>query len=292
MELLQLRYFLEVAATQHMTHSAQRLHIAQPSLSQAIRRLEDEVGVSLFARKGRNIVLTECGEFFREQLTPILERLDSLPAQLQEMADPEHVTIRLYVGAASVLVTEAIVAFQKEHPKANFQFLTQADHDFCDIQISSHPFVPEYTPRAGQFVCSEEIFLAVPDTPEYADKNRQPLSEFQGCRFISLMNSRQFRMICDRFCAQAGFIPHMVFESDNPDAVRNMIAANMGIGFWPAHTWGPIAHKKIRTLSVTAPVCRRSIHVVRNKNRTKDPAVNQFYLFLCHYFSEQLACQN
>ena len=62
MELIQIRYFLEVAETKHMTNSAKNLHISQPALSQAIRRLEESLGVPLFASKGRNIVLTEYGQ--------------------------------------------------------------------------------------------------------------------------------------------------------------------------------------------------------------------------------------
>ena len=62
MELLQLRYFHEVAQTQHMTNSAKRLGVAQPALTQAIRRLEGELDAKLFERAGRNIRLTPCGE--------------------------------------------------------------------------------------------------------------------------------------------------------------------------------------------------------------------------------------
>ena len=67
MEINQMRYFLEVASTQHVTRSAERLHIAQPALSKAIHNLEQELGVPLFASKGRNIVLTEYGNIFRKK---------------------------------------------------------------------------------------------------------------------------------------------------------------------------------------------------------------------------------
>ena len=66
MELLQLEYFYAVAKTQHVTHTAEQLHIAQPALTQSIHRLEKELGVPLFHRSGRNIALTEYGVYLRK----------------------------------------------------------------------------------------------------------------------------------------------------------------------------------------------------------------------------------
>ena len=87
MELLQLEYFYAVAKTQHVTHTAEQLHIAQPALTQSIHRLEKELGVPLFHRNGRNIALTEYGVYLRDALKPILENLHELPEVLQEMAN-------------------------------------------------------------------------------------------------------------------------------------------------------------------------------------------------------------
>ena len=74
-----MKYFLEVAASQHVTRSAEKLHIAQPALTQAIHRLEKELNVPLFVSRGRNIVLTEYGKFLQKKLTPLLEELDEIP---------------------------------------------------------------------------------------------------------------------------------------------------------------------------------------------------------------------
>ena len=68
MELLQLRYFLEVAESEHVTHSAQKLRVSQPSLTQAISRLERELGVQLFEPEGRGIRLTEAGRFYSKRI--------------------------------------------------------------------------------------------------------------------------------------------------------------------------------------------------------------------------------
>ena len=86
MELLQLEYFYAVAQNQHMTRTAEQLHIAQPSLTQSIRRLEKELGVPLFYHSGRNIALTEYGVALQEALTPVLKTLHQIPNQLQQLA--------------------------------------------------------------------------------------------------------------------------------------------------------------------------------------------------------------
>ena len=122
MELLQLEYFYAVAQNQHMTRTAEQLHIAQPSLTQSIRRLEKELGVPLFYHSGRNIALTEYGVALQEALTPVLKTLHQIPNQLQHLAQERETTIRLNVLAASTLVTQALISYKKDHDGLNFSF--------------------------------------------------------------------------------------------------------------------------------------------------------------------------
>lgn len=121
MELMQIRYFLEVANTKHMTNSAKNLHITQPALTQAIRRLENDLGVPLFTAKGRNIVLTEYGKYLQKKLEPLMAQFDDIPEQLKMMVALESETIHMNVLAASGLVMEAIIEYKKEHEDINFQ---------------------------------------------------------------------------------------------------------------------------------------------------------------------------
>ena len=73
MELLQLKYFYAVAKSLHVTNTAQELHVAQPALTQSIKRLESELGVKLIKTRGRNIVLTEYGEFLKGEIAPFMD---------------------------------------------------------------------------------------------------------------------------------------------------------------------------------------------------------------------------
>lgn len=286
MELLQLRYFLEVAHSQHITQSAEKLHIAQPSLSQSIKRLESELGVNLFAPRGRNIELTEHGKFLRDKLIPIMQRLDALPEQIREMADPEQTTIRLHVTAASLTVSEAIIEYRRTHEKVNFQFILGEDANLFDVSIEG--CIAATPAQEDCFTLNERIYLAVPDVPRFANLSRVHLRDFREAKFISLVSGKQFRHACDRFCADAGFHPHIVFESDSPDTVRNMIAAHMGIGFWPAFTWGRLNNTGMRLLDIEDPFCRRSIVIRLQKNRIDSHIIEDFYSFLCDYFMDRM----
>jgi DNA-binding transcriptional LysR family regulator len=285
MEITQIRYFLEVAQSEHMTRSAERLHIAQPALSQAIRRMEKELGVPLFVSKGRNIVLTEYGKYLQGQLKPIMEKLDSLPHTLQKMAKINYDTIHISVLAASAMLTQAIIEYEGENKEINFRLTQNSDEETYDIQITTKAF--NYTANKNdknQFVCPERIFLAVPNNEQYRDIKSIKLADVENEGFISLLGSKQFRYICDRLCQQAGINPHIIFESDNPAAVKNMIAANLGIGFWPEFTWGKIDSDKIKLIEIDEPNCSRNIIITYNENYSENKNISEFFEFLKDYF--------
>lgn len=285
MELMQIRYFLETARTKHMTNSAKNLHITQPALTQAIRRLEKDLGVPLFTAKGRNIVLTEYGRYLQKKLEPLMEQLDAVPEQLKMMVALEGETIHMNVLAASSLVMEAIIEYKKGHEDINFQLQQNSESELYDIAVTTKLFYQGA--EENSFACAEEIYLAVPRNQRYQGRTSVRLEETSEEGFISLLGSREFRYICDRFCQHAGFTPKIIFESDNPSAVKNMIAANMGIGFWPEFTWGSIENENVRLLKIEEPVCQRDIIIHYNRNKTDSRNVTDFYEFLTNFFADR-----
>lgn len=283
MELMQIRYFLEVAHTKHMTNSAKNLHITQPALTQAIRRLENDLGVPLFAAKGRNIVLTEYGKYLQKKLEPLMAQMDDIPRQLKMMVALESETIHMNVLAASSLVMEAIIQYKKKHEDINFQLHQNIESELYDIAVTTKLFYQADNDE-NRYACAEEIYLAVPENRRYSGRTSICLAEVEEEGFVSLLGSREFRYICDRFCQHAGFTPRIIFESDNPAAVKNMIAANMGIGFWPEFTWGKIENEQVRLLKIEDPVCQRDIIIHYNRNKPDSRNVVDFYEFLTEFF--------
>lgn len=280
---MQIRYFLEVANTKHITNSAKNLHITQPALTQAIRRLENDLGVPLFAAKGRNIVLTEYGKYLQKKLEPLMAQIDDIPEQLKMMVALESETIHMNVLAASSLVMEAIIQYKKKHADINFQLHQNIESELYDIAVTTKLFY-QAADDENSFACAEEIYLAVPENRRYSGRTSICLPEVADEGFVSLLGSREFRYICDRFCQHAGFTPKIIFESDNPAAVKNMIAANMGIGFWPEFTWGSIENEPVRLLKIDDPVCQRDIIINYNRNKMDSQNVVDFYDFLKEFF--------
>lgn len=283
MELMQIRYFLEVANTKHMTNSAKNLHITQPALTQAIRRLENDLGVPLFAAKGRNIVLTEYGKYLQKKLEPLMAQIDDIPEQLKMMVALESETIHMNVLAASSLVMEAIIQYKKKHADIHFQLHQNIESELYDIAVTTKLFYQAADDK-NSFACAEEIYLAVPENRRYSGRTSVCLPDVADEGFVSLLGSREFRYICDRFCQHAGFTPKIIFESDNPAAVKNMIAANMGVGFWPEFTWGSIENEPVRLLKIEDPVCQRDIIINYNRNKMDSQNVADFYEFLKEFF--------
>lgn len=284
MELSQIRYFLEVAKTQHITKSAERLHIAQPALTKSIHKLQSELGVPLFMKKGRNIILTQYGQYLMQKLQPLVNALDTVQTDLAHMAETENHTIRLSVLAASTLVTQAIIEYKKLHPKINFHVLQSPENELYDIEITTNLFFNNIESEENRFVCTEKIYLAVPDTEKYRDKTSVDLSQFENEGFISLFGSKQLRIICDKFCHHSGFEPNIIFESDSPYAVKNMIGANLGVGFWPEFTWGDVNNTHVKLLEIEKPICRRDILITYKDIKTDSSYSKDFYEFLKSYF--------
>lgn len=288
MELTQIRYFLEVAESQHITKSANKLHISQPSLTQAIHRLEESFGVPLFMSKGRNIVLTEYGKYLKKRLKPIVEELDLLPEQMKVMAKLSSETIHLNVLAASSLVTEAVIDYKHNKKNLNFQLIQSNESEIYDIEITSRMVngrkkekdVYEEGLKENEFICEEKIYLAVPNIDKYRTKHTIKMAEVMEEGFISLAGSKQFSGICSRFCQDIGFKPKVIFESDNLTAVKNMIMANMGVGFWPEFTWGVLDNEHVKLLEIEDASCKREVIISYNLNKIDNRNVIEFFKFL------------
>jgi DNA-binding transcriptional LysR family regulator len=233
-------------------------------------------------------VLTDTGKYLYEQLVPIVKELDTLQDKVKIKSQVDNKIIHMNVLAASVLATDAIIAYKQERKNINFQIFQNSPEALYDVEITTKDSNQELQcDREDMFVCNEQIYLAVPNTPKYAGMTSIKLKDVTNEGFISLYGSKQFRVITNKFCNCVGFSPKVIFESDSPDTVRNMIAANMGIGFWPKFTWGNMNNDQVKLLEIEDVDCSRDIVVTRNLNKSNNENVIDFFEYLKEYFEER-----
>lgn len=287
MELLQLKYFLAVAKSEHMTNTAKQLHIAQPALTQSIHRLEQELGVSLFERAGRGIRLSPAGAYVRDRVKPAMETLENVARDVQLFQQGEQGVVRVGVHAASGVAIDGIAAYSELNPHVSFEITQDERERHRDVIVTT------ITPRGSSTVenavektpFSERIGIAVPASSALG--NTASLADFASERFIALAGSRRFREVCDTFCARRAFTPHIAFESDNPLVVKKMIGLGLGVGFWPDHSWGNLDPASCRLVHLQETEFTRDVIVAKTSRCTPDSEAQRFYDFLLDYVAKR-----
>ena len=281
MELAKLKYFLVVAKEQHVTKAAEYLCIAQPALTQAIKSLERELGVNLFEKRGRNVVLTEYGKYLQNRLENLLPEFDKIPGEIENLKNKVNKTIKINIKAASTFVINAIVKYTQKNKDVVFEFEQSDLSSDCDILITTDGAKSDKSILPIQsFVKEEQIYLAVPKNSVYANFSSIELSVVKNEKFIMFSSSMLFGVICNKYCSKSGFQPNITFESDSPSAVQNIISTGIGVAFWPEFSWGKTKNKNVVLIPITKPNCKRNLIFELYSKKTKSKYAENFFNFL------------
>lgn len=281
MDIQKLKYFYTVAKLEHVTRASEEIHISQPSLTQAMQSLESELGVPLFKKQGRRIVLTEFGVYLKGRLDALLPEFDNLPNELNQLKNQVNKTVKLNILAASSFVINTIMRYKKKNSEVIFDFEQNNLVADSDIVITTNGVNANKKKECvKRCVKQERIYLAVPKQSKYAEYESISLCEVKEEPFIMFSNSRLFGVICNKFCSIAGFTPKILFESDSPSAVQNMIGMGTGVAFWPEYSWGKIKDKNTVLLPIAEPVCQRDLIIELHERLPQSKYAEDFYNYL------------
>ncbi|CAM5791489.1 LysR family transcriptional regulator [Brevibacillus borstelensis] len=241
MELRQIRYVLAVAEERSFSRAASRLHLAQPSLSQQIAKLEKILGVPLFHRLPQHVELTDAGQRFVQVAQTLVDMAEGLEREMRSYAVGE--SGKLLVGSLPItgayVLPRVIPDFTRQFPGVELQLIEETSSHLehllvrgkIDISLLTMPITDPTLETIPAI--HEEIFLAVPPQHPIAGQKEVDLAELAGQPFILLKEGQGFRTISLRLCEEAGFRPRIVFESTNIQTVQSLVAAGMGLSFAP-----------------------------------------------------------
>jgi len=245
MELRHLRYFCVAAEEMHIGRAAERLAISQPPLTQQIKMLETEMGVHLFRRQGRGVVLTEAGRIFHDKARAILAQVDQA-VELSREVEAGHAG-RLRVGftesaSFSPTLTSILKSFRDAWPRvalvleerpteALFSSLEQGSLDLAFMR----PPISRVPGIATQELTSEAMMLAVPLAHRLARRQSVTLSELAGQDFVTYPRRRggglSDAVLAE--CRRVGIAPRIVQETPQLSSLINLVSAGMGIAIVP-----------------------------------------------------------
>ncbi len=291
MEVHQLAYFESVSRHLHFTRAAEELNVAQPSVSQQIRKLEDELGTPLFHRMKRNVALTEAGTLFLRHTRAILQQLEEARVEVQELSGLRKGS--LAVGAppsvGTHLLPKALAAFSRKHPGISLTFreagsrtlvklLEDGELDLAVvIQPIRHP-VLETMP-----LLEEELLLAVPRTHRLATRTRRvKLGELATEPFVLLREGAyDIRDQTLAACRKVGFEPNVALDGGEMDSVLRFVAEGLGIAILPEMVLGDVDPRTGPVaVRLQSPRLTRTLVLARRRDRYFSAAAQEFMRML------------
>jgi DNA-binding transcriptional LysR family regulator len=232
--------FAAVAREEHITHAAEDLGISQPTLSRAMNRLEEQLGVPLFSHVGRGIQLTSHGRHLLARAEQALDVLELAGQELAVEADPEYGQVSLaHLKSLGMTVPALLRAFRAAHPNVRFR-LTEASSDRMlellragEVDLCLIAPIPEDQDIAAIPLLQQDMRLVVPAGHRWAARKSVRLADAASEDFVALREEYGTRQIADALCRAAGFTARIGVVADAIDTVRSLVAAGLGIALLP-----------------------------------------------------------
>jgi len=285
MDIKYLQYFNEIMKEGNLTRAALNLNIAQPALSATIRRMEKELDVNLFDKNGRNIVPSPYALEILPHVENILAQYEAALQKITHMKNPQKHNLCLAVTGMA-FPHPLLLAFSKTHPNIAItqrlfnpnRFSDIFQNDETDCIISAYPFTDKRLEQ--KTLWQEKIVIVVPQNHRFAFRQSLSVAELRNENFIMLPSDYAFRILCERICTDAGFIPTITMECF-PGQTRALVSSGFGIAFLtPASVLSELSPGDgVCAIPLADPHCVRDITLLWKKNKELSKSAKKFVRF-------------
>lgn len=243
MNLLGLRYFIAISDYRSFTKASEALYVSQPTLSRQIADLEEELGVQLFERKSREIVLTPIGELCYKEAKDIIDKCDNLSKKIAQFNNENNGSLRIgYLGTIEHgLMAEPMKRFAQKYPNVSVSINRASLSDLnaflleekCDIIYSVKVGVDSIKQLNNVYVADNMLKLIVPENHELAKRDSVRISELANEHFV-LFNRNTSPLTVDNtiaMCVRNGFSPTVAYYVNDPQSMVYAVSAGRGVAF-------------------------------------------------------------
>jgi LysR family transcriptional regulator, hydrogen peroxide-inducible genes activator len=284
MEMHQLRYAVAVARTKNFSRAAEQCHVSQPSLSQQIQKLEEELGERLFDRLKREAKLTAAGEAFVRRAVRILEEVDAARREAHDTQALLRGTLAIGVlpTIAPYLLPDVIARFNQSYPGVEVVIHEDMTARLLKLALACDiDFAIASTPLHDARFCvrelfAEELLLAVPAGHPLATKRNLTAADLDAEKLIMMKEGHCLGDQVMRFCERRKTHPTVSIRSAQMETIQSLVRAGVGLSLIPrmAVLTGRSDAPVYRSLSSPRP--ERSIVVAWPKQRPPGRAASEF----------------
>lgn len=285
MELRQLRYLSAVARHGSFTLAAQELHVAQPAVSQQIRRLERELGVELLSRTTRRVLVTEAGELALARADRILADADALRAEIDELHGLLRGTLALGVipAVGDFDPARLLARFRAQHPAVDIRLIETTLDDTLELLRADRLdlcFAFCLPDRAGEGVVGEKLLedeLALMVAPDHrlAGRKRVALSSLEDEPLIAPIAGASLRLALEEALEAVGATARVSYESNEAATVRALTAQGLGVSVLP-RTFAANIGPELVPIPIIPKLPPIPVSVLYREGRRRPPAVEAF----------------
>ena len=284
MEFLQLKYFCDAAVTENFSETAKKFMVPPSNISQSVKRLENELGVSLFDRNANKIKLNAYGKSFYEKINNALCLIDEAKDILCD--DGKRGKIKICVNANRRIVIQTVEKFSRLYPEVdiNAEYSADASNPEFDLIITGKRL--NYPHLIGEKLATEELRLAVPKESRLAKAEKIDIAELKNESFVAMGDKSNIHELTKKICADFGFEPRVVIQGDDPFYVRKCVEMGLGISFVPMLSWkgqfsDNVVIKKIGNYT-------RDTYVWKNTKKYTPKCVSAFLKMLVAEFEAEI----
>lgn len=289
MEIRQLEYFQTVAALNNFTKAAEKMFVSQPSITNGIQNLEEEIGVQLFDRSQKKVKLTPEGHVFLLRVEKILRAIDDAMMEMRDFRDLNKGTIRLVLPPmiGAYLFPNIFPYFKKAFPTLDLTVFEEGsvaarrmvDREDVDLGLIILPPSPDLSLNTLPFFKEQIVLCASPSHPLSREKIVS-FKQLQNEKIILLKEDSYHRRIIINECLKNGFSPQIVFSSNQIQTIKSLVANNVGVSF----LMSMIASSEKNLISIPLnPNIEITIGLIWKKNKYLSKASQAFIDFIVGY---------
>ncbi|MBO1307307.1 LysR family transcriptional regulator [Enterococcus sp. 669A] len=284
MNLQNLEAFCRLAEVEHYGKASDELGIAQPSLSRLIRRMEDDLGVSLFKPVGRNIRLTKMGKIYYEKVRKGLEEIKSGADTIQDIVDPYFGSIDLgfIFTLGPEIIPELLKQFRSDPDRANYKFkfwqgntprlIENAKNEICDFSICSYL---KNEPEIEFFHLLDQPLVAiVAKSHPYAKQKKVSMEELSKVPMILCLDKTYF---IENLFRKEKLPLTIACRVEEDQALTGLVSINLGAAILPYNKL--MKHHDVAVLQLETPVYR-PVYLAKRKDIQLPAGAKAFESFL------------